>query len=299
MSKSVVYKNILDNIYDGVYFVDKERKILYWNEGAKTLSGYSNQEMIGKYCYDNILNHIDDEGNRLCIIGCPLKATIEDQKERVADVYLRHKDGHRVSIRVKIMPVYDDDGNHIGAVEIFHDNSKEKYLEKNVKNLENIVIYDSLTGAFSRSYAEKTIKIRLNEINRYKTEFVLAFIDLDNFKYVNDTFGHKAGDDILKMVSSTFIENIRKNDVFARWGGDEMLLILSEVGKEEAYAILEKFRQLILNSSINVGGNEAKVTLSIGATIANAKDSYKKIVKRADELMYSAKKNGKNQIIFE
>lgn len=114
------YKTILDNLFDGVYFVDSERRITYWNKGAERISGFFEAEVLNLACYDNILNHVDETGKRLCLDGCPLAEVLKDGIPRQAEVFLRHKAGHRVPVAVRITPVYE--GNTIvGAVEIFSD----------------------------------------------------------------------------------------------------------------------------------------------------------------------------------
>ncbi|MFN3535085.1 MAG: PAS domain-containing protein, partial [Desulfatiglandales bacterium] len=95
------YKQILDALSDGVYFVDKERRITFWNNGAERLTGYSADEVLGKSCADNLLMDVDDNGKELCTSGCPLEAVIRDGHMREADVYLHHKFGYRIPIHIK------------------------------------------------------------------------------------------------------------------------------------------------------------------------------------------------------
>ena len=99
---------ILDNIYGGVYYVDKNRKIKYWNKEAEEITGFSKEEVIEKHCYDNILKHIDDSGKNLCENGCPLHGAINDGKKREANVYLHHKEGQRVPVTIRIVPLKNE-----------------------------------------------------------------------------------------------------------------------------------------------------------------------------------------------
>ena len=119
-----LYHAILDNLYDGVYFVDRDRKITYWNKGAERITGYPAAEVVGSRCFDNILMHVDGHGTLLCKELCPLAATMLDGVERTADVYLQHKDGHRVSVNVRITPLRNEGGAVTGGVEVFTDNSQ-------------------------------------------------------------------------------------------------------------------------------------------------------------------------------
>ena len=96
---------LLDSLYDGVYFVDAERSITYWNKGAERLTGYTAAEALGKHCYDNFLMHVNANGCALCFGGCPLAATLVDGNPREDEIFLRHKRGHRVPTSVRVSPV--------------------------------------------------------------------------------------------------------------------------------------------------------------------------------------------------
>ena len=121
------YKQLLDLIFEGVYFVDNTRKITFWNKSAEQITGFSAEEVVGKYCYDNILNHVDNFGNQLCIGGCPLHNTLEIEKINEAKVFLHHKSGYRVPVSIKTIPLYNNDGI-VGAAEVFQDISEKKVL---------------------------------------------------------------------------------------------------------------------------------------------------------------------------
>jgi len=109
----------LEQLFEGVYVVDKERTILSWNKSAEELTGYSAREVVGRHCYDNILMHVDDKGKNLCHAGCPLDASSKDGQVRDVSVFLRHKKGHRVPVHVRSVPLRDDTGLINSTVEVF------------------------------------------------------------------------------------------------------------------------------------------------------------------------------------
>jgi PAS domain S-box-containing protein len=116
------YETLLDSLFDGVYCVDMNKNITFWNKSAERITGFSRSEVTGLCCANNILRHIDSKGRELCIEGCPLSATLIDGKARESDLFLHHKMGHRVPISTRISPVRGDNGEVIGAIEIFTDN---------------------------------------------------------------------------------------------------------------------------------------------------------------------------------
>jgi PAS domain S-box-containing protein len=117
------YATLLDNLYDGVYFVDRERRITFWNKAAERITGFTKAEVVGKRCADNLLRHVDNRGNSLCEGACPLSYTLNDSQPRSASVFLHHKDGHRLPVAIRVAPITDHQQKIVGAVEIFRDNS--------------------------------------------------------------------------------------------------------------------------------------------------------------------------------
>ena len=117
------HKALVDNLVDGVYFVDPGREIKYWNPGAERITGYGPGDVVGHRCLDNILDHVDSQGYSLWRTECPLAATMRDGQPREVSVWLRHADGHRKPVLVRTAPVRSVDGTIVGAVEVFSDDS--------------------------------------------------------------------------------------------------------------------------------------------------------------------------------
>jgi diguanylate cyclase (GGDEF)-like protein/PAS domain S-box-containing protein len=290
------YEELLELLYEGIYLVDNDRTILSWNKGAEKITGYRAAEVVGKKCYDNILNHVDESGNQLCLLGCPLHATIGDGNAREARVFLQHKKGFRVPIAVKTMPTYDESGRITGAAEIFIDDKNKVQILNSLEKYKREATEDSLTMLPNRRSILAALGSRMNENIELEVPFGIAFMDIDNFKMVNDVYGHDAGDEILKMVAKTLDGNLRKQDLVGRWGGEEFVAIFSDVDVNGIESVTEKMRFLVAESKIRKGLDEIKVTISIGVTIALPGDTAKGLVDRADRLMYESKKAGKNRV---
>lgn len=295
--EELFYKNILDNLYDGVYFVDTERRITYWNSSAERITGYKKPDIEGSLCDDNILQHIDKEGTKLCLEGCPLLKSIDGCLAAEDEIFLHHKDGHRVPIYVKVTPLRNEKGEVTGAVEIFNESSEKIEVEKRIKELEKKIKLDDLTGIPRRAYMEHLIKNKLSEFGATGTTFGILFMDIDHFKAVNDTFGHDAGDLVLKTISNTLKKNIRPSDMVARWGGEEFVGLFTDLNSGNLEMIAKKMIALVRNSEIMFSdGFLMTKTISIGATLVKTGDTLEGIVKRADELMYKSKNSGRNMV---
>jgi diguanylate cyclase (GGDEF)-like protein/PAS domain S-box-containing protein len=294
------YETLLDNLYDGVYFVNRERQITFWNKAAERITGFSKAEVLGKRCADNLLRHVDNHGNSLCQGGCPLSFTLGDGQLRSASVFLHHKNGCRLPVAVGVAPITDHQQKIIGAVEIFRDNSATIAALEHLKELEDLVYLDALTRIANRAYLETFIVARFNEMQRLGWPFGVIFVDVDYFKGVNDTFGHQAGDLILQMVAQTLLKNCRSFDLVGRWGGDEFVCVMSNLkDADQIVVIAERLRALVESSWVSLPDCSLHVTISLGLTLARIQDTPETLIQRADDLMYRSKAAGCNLLTFE
>ncbi len=293
------HKKLVDNLYDGVYFVDPDRRITYWNKGAERITGHSSKYMVGKFCNENILDHVTDDGKHLCIEGCPLLATIQDGKPREAEVHLRHAEGYRLPVVVRTSPIFDEHNKVIGAVEIFSNNQSLFRMKRRVVELEEDNFRDALTELGNRKILEIKINSALQEYSQHQIPFGLLFLDIDRFKAVNDTYGHLEGDKVLQSAARNLKEHLRNTDICGRWGGEEFVSILYHVNLDSLSRVAEKVRAMIENSTIESNGVKISVTVSIGATLARETDTLDSLIERADQLMYQSKQNGRNRVTLE
>jgi len=294
-SQEEMYRDLLDNLVDGVYFTDPEGRITYWNKGAERLSGFSRSEVLGKLCRDNILMHVDSEGLELCPSDCPMRATARDGVLREVDAFLHHKDGSRRPIHVRTTPLKDHSGNIIGAIEVFSDNTAMTQMAERLAQMEQLALLDELTGLPNRRYLESHLYAQLEEFGRDGWPFGILYMDIDDFKLVNDRFGHEAGDRVLRIVAKTLAANSRSFDVVGRWGGEEFLAILHNVDLKRLQDLAERMRMLV-DQSVLAGPESLHVTISIGGTRVSIGDTVGSVLYRADANLYRAKQSGKNRV---
>ncbi len=296
MADDDFHRKLLDDMLDGVYFVDRHRLITYWNKGAEAISGYDAKQVMGRWCGDGLLRHVDAQGRELCGDGCPLTATMQDGLPREVEVFLHHKDGHRVPVRVRASPIRDASGTIVGAVEVFDENQARLTARERIGELERAALLDPLTELGNRRYGEIQLSATLGEHLRYGRPFGVLFFDVDHFKSVNDTFGHDTGDRVLRIVASTAQASLRPFDVLCRWAGDEFLAIIAHVEQTQLAAVGEKIRALVHSSGVSVNDETLRTTLSIGGVVGEEGDTPESIVARADRQMYLSKEAGGNRV---
>jgi diguanylate cyclase (GGDEF)-like protein len=228
--------------------------------------------------------------------GCPLSHTLTDGGRREAEVFLQHKDGHRVPVSVRVSPIIDGKGAVVGAVEIFTDVSAKKRMERRAVTLEKMAFNDVLTGIPNRRYTQLKIKQAIQETRHFARSVGIILIDLDHFKQVNDNYGHDLGDAVLRTVSKTLSNGLRTGDFLGRWGGEEFLAIVMDVSTDQFASLAERSRTLLAQSPTQANSSLIQVTASIGATLVRSIDTQASVVSRADELMYRSKLLGRNRV---
>lgn len=283
-------------LHEGMFVTDTENIIQYWNNAAEKITGYQSMDIIGKQCCDSFLI-IESNNKSLCTSrSCTFIDSLLNGKRCRFEAYLQHKDGYRIPVSLQTLPLYDNQKKIIGVAHFFLDNSPREFWEKELAYLQDMSTIDALTGLRNRRYAEIVLNSKLDELRAGGMSIGVLFIDIDNFKNVNDNFGHDVGDSILKMIAKTILNNTREPDTIVRWGGEELIAIIISNGiQHKLYKIAEKIRKLISQSMLPLeDGSMICVTVSIGATTAYPSDTVDTLIKRADHLMYQAKHEGKN-----
>ncbi len=287
------YKVILDNIYDGVYFVDQNRVITYWNIGAERITGYKADEVVGNRCADNILMHVNEKGQSLCKGVCPLSKAINAGTPHEEELYLLHKSGHRVPIVVKIMPLQDETRKIIGAVEIFSDNTQNKANAEKMKKLAKMAFSDDVTELVNRRYAEMKLTSLLESIKKEFFDIGLLIIDVE---YESQQGGQKVSNDILKTVAKTIAANTQPTDVVSRLEDGRFLIISEHSRKSHLLLLSDKLRTLILKSNYSTDTGVSKIAISIGGTNAKTNDSVNSMLQRAIQHTLEVKSISSNSV---
>jgi diguanylate cyclase (GGDEF)-like protein/PAS domain S-box-containing protein len=289
------YKVLLDNISDGVYFVDRERCIRYWNKAAERLTGYSSAEIVGRFCNDDILCHVDAAGCNLCKEGCPLTASIADGEMHQAHVFLRHKKGRRVPVFVRIQPIRGENGKIIGAVEIFSDDSIRHGAQRKTEAMARLALLDPLTQLPNRRFLEMSLCTAWSEYNVHHDPFGVLLIDLDYFKRLNDTYGHISGDRALQEVAKTLTGTLRPTDIVGRWGGDEFLAIVRNVDSTTLKELAMRCVCMVAKTVVLSSEDPVFLSVSVGGALAQPDGSTEHMILCADERMYRSKADGRDR----
>lgn len=294
----ITLEDILNNTTSGIYFVTYDRQILYWNNGAEEITGFTESEIVGKKCFETPLKHLDDRGNNLCEGNCPLVEAMKKNERVEKKVWVHTKNGAVKHIIVKTIPMYDKLGRLIGAVETFDDISSVDKIEMMNKKLKKLSARDPLTNLYSKREMYFHLKKAIAK-SRRGVNMVIIFIDLNNFKEVNDKCGHLEGDRIIKEFAQKIKLVFRKEDIAfrprtSRFGGDEFVVVLEVDSSINEKTFTKRIEGIM--KSLSVKSCIGNVSMAIGITNVKPTDNVEKALKRADLAMYKSKESG--EIVF-
>ncbi|MEI7891498.1 MAG: diguanylate cyclase [Myxococcales bacterium] len=288
-------QSVVENLYDGLYCVDRNRTITYWNQAAERISGYAACEVQGKSCSDNLLGHVSDTGVSLCKGLCPLAKSMVDGKTREAMLYLHHKDGHRVPIRVRVAPMRDTSGAIVGGVEIFNETPDSAAVKQKCSELQHRALCDLLTGTANRRWLEMSLRSKLKEMKSYGWPVGLLSVQIDEFPRFVDTYGSDRGDDVLRMVARTLSLGARSTDVVGRWGKEHFAVIVPHADAALLATLSERACALVAASSLPRDRGNLKVTVSVGSTLAQPYDTEESLLQRCEKHQQASREAGGNQ----
>jgi diguanylate cyclase (GGDEF)-like protein/PAS domain S-box-containing protein len=296
MNEMIEFSQLADSLFDGVLLVDARGRITSWNKGAERITGYSASQMTGSLYQDCPVKPLAANGKEFPADSIPLLLTIRDGRPRESLSHFKHAAGYLVSTIAKTMAIRDKKGSLKGGVMIFNDNKTLIAAYKLNLKVEETVLLDSLTGIGSRPHIEMKIRGALEQFQENQARFGILFIDIDHFKNFNDEYGHLAGDKMLRLVANTLSRNLRVTDSCGRWGGEEFVALVLDIHADGLTLVADKLRARVSQASIEEDGKKMSVTISIGATIVNPKDTLETLLQRADELLYKSKQDGRNRV---
>lgn len=288
------FEAVVNNAYDGIITIDEDQNIKLFNEAAQSMFGYKIEELIGKPLTNLIPKKYRNKHTEY-VKGFKKSPISSRAMQTRASVQGLRKDGSNFPIEVTISKIKVDDNIEFTAV--IRDTSEKNNL------LEELLLssrQDPLTNLNNRRYFLELLESEVIRSKRFKRDYSLLMLDIDYFKLINDKFGHLCGDKALIAFSNILIENVREVDVVCRWGGEEFMVLLPEISKENALTVAEKIRRSIESLEINDKGILINMTVSIGLQCFSGEDvNIQQMIDTVDKCLYKAKKSGRNRVSIE
>jgi diguanylate cyclase (GGDEF)-like protein/PAS domain S-box-containing protein len=285
----------LNSIGDAVLCTDISGNITYLNLVAETMTGWSHQEAIGKPLAE-VFQIVDGATRKTA--RDPMEMAVEQNRTvgLTVNCVLIRRDGFASAIEDSAAPIHDRVGRIIGAVIVFHDVSAARAMSQQMTHSAQ---HDVLTNLPNRMLLNDRITQTISLARRQNRPFAVLFLDLDRFKCINDSLGHTIGDQLLQSVSKRLLSAVRGSDTVSRQGGDEFLILLSEIAHPEDAATSAKKILLSLSAPHSIAGQDLNIDGSIGISIYSEDGAdANTLIKNADTAMYHAKESGRNNFQF-
>lgn len=309
MSNAFLYtNNIVDSVDNGIFVVDKDFTVQLWNKFMDVHSEFTENEIIGLNffeCFDELPKKWFERKIKSVFLLNQQSYTSWEQRPYL----LKFPSGRSITGGIECMyqnscftPICDE-SNQVQYVCItikdVTDNAISTIqLREACLELERISSIDGLTQLYNRSHWEQRFVNEIERINRYGGQLSLIMLDMDNFKQINDQYGHLYGDEVLRQVSKRCMDTLRSVDILGRYGGEEFIVFLPETNLDEAAMVAEKLRKTVSDLPIYYDAIELFISISVGFTTSSEEKNYTdKMLNEADIALYKAKENGRNQCI--
>jgi len=276
------FRSAFEHAPIGMALVGLNGDCLYVNPALCAILGCSAEELSGRAFHD--ITHPDDRHADVELFGRLLGGGVPSYQLEKRCV---RRDGATIWAQLSVSLVRDEHGNARNLVAQVQDITDRKRLDG---ELERLAARDDLTGLHNRRFFEQALDEQLRRVQRYRERAAVLVLDLDDFKSVNDTLGHHAGDQVLKHVGRVLSERLRSSDVLARLGGDEFAVLLPHADDESAGDVAAALQAELARQPAHIEGHDVVAASSIGVAVLAAEDSVDEALRRADRAMYRAKR---------
>lgn len=282
-------EKVLEILPVGVWILNRQSEIVYGNSAARSI--WAGAKYVGVEQFDHYVGWWRQNGKRIeADEWAAARAIVTGEPTLNEEIEIACFDGSRKVILNSALPILSEVGDIVGAVSVNVDLSERIGFEETLKELANT---DELTRAYTRRRFYELLNEELGRAQRYGHPFSLIMFDIDQFKSINDAHGHGVGDQVLAAVSGLVRAHIRSTDYFARYGGDEFVILLPETQLPEARALAEKLRLELMREQLPV---LEKVSCSFGVYRYQPGDSVEKMLRQVDKALYQAKGRGRNRV---
>lgn len=293
---SLFQQKLIDNMRDGVVFVDNNLHILLWNHGAERLTGLTAASVCQQHWSPALVGMCDEQGNAISEADCPVTFVVRSGVQSIRRVRLTDRRGRHFSCDVHVAPVIGSNGITYGANLLIHDASPEATLEERCQNLHERATRDPLTQVANRAEFDRAHKLFVETHLERGLPCSLIMCDIDDFKQINDNYGHQTGDEVIRTFAQLLKQMCRPGDLVARYGGEEFVVLCADCDNATASGRAEQMRRTLVD--LPMSGLEGNcITASFGVTEIQPGDTDETMLRRADRGLLMAKDGGRNAVV--
>lgn len=276
--------DFLDYLEEGIYILDPDRKILFWNRAAEKITGYAKEEVIGSSCMDNILIHVDNRGRCLCKENCPVVEVFADGKCKEDLLYLHHKEGYRLPVSVKAIPIQNERGEITSVIEIFSDRSLQIDELPNVEMKKEPSFVDPVTGFFTQNHLKLKLKSMHAEAAALGNKYGVILINFQNYQTILARHGCDCIDRALRSIAKTLRSLSRASYLLCRWNHDTFLVAIPNSASNAIQLMSAHYQYIVNTAKAPVGDRQVSILVEATYIIPQNEDSFESVVAQLEKL---------------
>jgi diguanylate cyclase (GGDEF)-like protein/PAS domain S-box-containing protein len=299
MFEDIQLANLADAMNEGLFVVGRHRNIVMWNRAAQRLAGYRSEEIVGRQCHDGLLVHVDEGGRALCDRACPVAMCGADGRAHRTTAYLRHRDGQRLPMHVRTVPVRRADGHVLGIAQLFDDAWDRASRFELYASLRRLSMVDQLTRLPNRRYLLKALTGCVDTFRRYGWRFGVLLVGLDGDCERIDPTGEARLEGILRMTGATLGACVGTRDSVGRWGRREFLVVAEHTDVSQLAELGERLRALVACSFASTSRGPLSTTVSIGGAVSRPGDEADDLLRRAASCLRSSRGSGGDSVMVD
>lgn len=262
-----VLRAVLESLDTGICLVDADRKIVFWNRGAEAITGYLEQEVLGRFCGEFLLVRFHGRDQAMCEQACPLLLAMRNGQPHQVPSYLHHKAGYPVPVSVRAIPIRNPQGHVVGAAESFVQRPAGPHPRRPESDLAVGHGLDTVTQLPDRQYTECYLLDRLQFASQHRIPFGLLTVKIEELDATTARYGLEAAEAILKVVAHTLRNGLGTWDFVGCWWGDQFLVIVTQAEPDALQATGERLQRLAGSLEITWWGDPLSVRVSVGGLV--------------------------------
>jgi diguanylate cyclase (GGDEF)-like protein/PAS domain S-box-containing protein len=292
-----IFQSVLEALQTGVYLVDRNRRIRFWNDGAERITGYFRQDVVGRFLRDHFLAAPSQRTNAETDPEDPINVVFRDGKPSTTEASVLHKDGFRVPVVLRTIPIRNGKGTVVGAAESFDRNPSASDRTRREAGLADFGCLDEVTGVPTRKFMETQLRENLTTFAEHNIPFGILVMEVDGMDQYRSRRGPGVIPTILRVVAQTVENCLRPTDLVGRWSEDHFLAVLMECKESEVARVGERIRKIVGHSEIEWWGDTFSVTCAFGGAGSRFGESLEQLMERAQQSLQESISKGGDCVI--
>ena len=280
---SEICRSILESLPTGVCVVDMQKRIVLWSDGAERITGHRRHDVIGRCCIAEPLLHCDQPGCEFCSEECPLALAMKTAHPAEGNGFLHHKSGYEVPVRMRAVPVHNEHGSIVGAVETFEDLQQAANPDRRDVTGQLPESIDAVTGTAGRATVELHLRRALAAFREVQVPFGVLLVQIEDLPHFRASLGIEAAYSFLRVVARTLEGSLWITDFIGRWRDDQFLVVLSGCREDALHSVWERVRRALVGEGIEWWGERRSLPVSIGRASSCEEDTVEAVLERVQK----------------